>query len=397
MAAGGGLIVLGETEQEKYGNNVNELLARFGIEIETATVQDYEHHHGDAPSWVLASLGDRLGDRAEPGADLLTRVDGLCFYRTGTLATRNGAAVLARAHPTASSPNAAARRDDDPRPRARRGARRLRPLRRRLHRRPLAHRPSGSTSSTGRRSRRSPTPGRRVASEAAADPAWPRLRAAVEELRAMQAADGSLDRDRPASADEEKARRLTIAIAESAQALKPRFPHQDGVHRRARGRPPRLGRRGLRPAGLRPLARGAAARARPARRHRAPRRDADVQAERLARHLLRGADRPRPVAGVDRRARARALRQPEVPPGHLRRPDLGLRLRVRRPLPGDGRDPRAPVRVPLRGDLLRPRGGAPAPRLRAPPPRRCGSTCRPTPPACSPRRSSRARRTCSGT
>ena len=57
VSAGGGLIVLGETEQEKYGNNVNELLARFGIEIENATVQDYEHHHHDAPSWILASLG----------------------------------------------------------------------------------------------------------------------------------------------------------------------------------------------------------------------------------------------------------------------------------------------------------------------------------------------------
>src|SRR5918996_1334761 len=31
---GGGLIVLGETEQEKYGNNLNELLARFGLVVE---------------------------------------------------------------------------------------------------------------------------------------------------------------------------------------------------------------------------------------------------------------------------------------------------------------------------------------------------------------------------
>ena len=56
VEAGGGLIVLAETEQEKYGNNVAELVGRFGIGIENATVQDYEHHHGDAPSWVLAAL-----------------------------------------------------------------------------------------------------------------------------------------------------------------------------------------------------------------------------------------------------------------------------------------------------------------------------------------------------
>ena len=48
VRGGGGLIVLGETEQEKYGNNLNELLARFGIEIENGTVQDYEHHRDGA-------------------------------------------------------------------------------------------------------------------------------------------------------------------------------------------------------------------------------------------------------------------------------------------------------------------------------------------------------------
>ena len=33
---GGGLIVLGETEQDKYGNNLNELLGRFGLAVENA-------------------------------------------------------------------------------------------------------------------------------------------------------------------------------------------------------------------------------------------------------------------------------------------------------------------------------------------------------------------------
>ena len=44
MAGGGGLIVLGETEQDKYGNNLNELLERFGLHLENDTVQDYEHY-----------------------------------------------------------------------------------------------------------------------------------------------------------------------------------------------------------------------------------------------------------------------------------------------------------------------------------------------------------------
>src|SRR5947209_744428 len=33
VRGGGGLIVLGETEQEKYGNNINELLKRFGLHL----------------------------------------------------------------------------------------------------------------------------------------------------------------------------------------------------------------------------------------------------------------------------------------------------------------------------------------------------------------------------
>jgi hypothetical protein len=33
VSGGGGLIVLGETEQDKYGNNLNELLARFGLHL----------------------------------------------------------------------------------------------------------------------------------------------------------------------------------------------------------------------------------------------------------------------------------------------------------------------------------------------------------------------------
>ncbi len=223
VAAGGGLIVLGETEQEKYGNNLNELLARFGIEIETATVQDYEHHHGDAPSWVLASLGDHLaGDRAVAGADLLARVDAACFYRAGTLATANGASVIARTHPTASVPNAPLAATTT------HGAGRVAVLADSdlfgddcidelshvslwLNLVYWVSEPAFAATADS------------PASGAVSDPSWIALKAAVEELRGMQAADGSLDE---ATGDAESARRLVGTIAESAQALKPRFPHQ---------------------------------------------------------------------------------------------------------------------------------------------------------------------------
>jgi Family of unknown function (DUF6421) len=102
VEAGGGLIVLGETEQDKYGNNLNELLARFGVRLENDTVQDYEHCTG-APTWILAELGD--GGRGS-GGDLLSRVRAACLYRATTIAVGNGARVLARTHASASVPGA---------------------------------------------------------------------------------------------------------------------------------------------------------------------------------------------------------------------------------------------------------------------------------------------------
>ena len=117
VRGGGGLIVLAETEQDKYGNNLNLLLSRFGIEVENATVQDYEHNHS-APSWVLADLADGFAngngsngasDASAEGphsVDLLARVHEACFYRSGTLALHNGGHVLARTFSTASRPGA---------------------------------------------------------------------------------------------------------------------------------------------------------------------------------------------------------------------------------------------------------------------------------------------------
>ncbi len=102
VADGGGLIVLGETEQEKYGNNLNRLLARFGLRLENNTVQDYEHNLR-APTWILAELSE--GQRGR-GGDPLARVHDACLYRATTIAPSNGARVLARSHATASTPNA---------------------------------------------------------------------------------------------------------------------------------------------------------------------------------------------------------------------------------------------------------------------------------------------------
>ncbi len=225
VEAGGGLIVLAETEQEKYGNNVAELVGRFGIGIENATVQDYEHHHGDAPSWVLAALDRRPGTAGDgPGFDTdpLAGVHEACFYRSGALTAANGARVIARAHPTASLPEAALAAVVS------HGAGRVVVLadsdlfgddcigeldHETLWRNLVywAAEPSFAA------------PAAAPASPAASDPAWLRLRAAISELRLTQSPDGSVD---TSAHDPAALERLVATIADSSEALAPRFPHQ---------------------------------------------------------------------------------------------------------------------------------------------------------------------------
>jgi len=93
---GGGLVLLGEEEQDKYGTNLPDLAARFGVRFHNTVVSDYDHHHR-APHWVRAELS---------GGGLLARVDGAVFYRATTLETATGT-VLARAATTSSAPGAA--------------------------------------------------------------------------------------------------------------------------------------------------------------------------------------------------------------------------------------------------------------------------------------------------
>jgi len=81
---GGGLIVLGETEQDKYGNNLNDLLAEFGVRVENATVFDYAHYHR-VTSWILAQPS--TNGVAKTG--LLNRVRRACLYRAGVLSVHH--------------------------------------------------------------------------------------------------------------------------------------------------------------------------------------------------------------------------------------------------------------------------------------------------------------------
>ncbi len=217
VARGGGLIVLGETEQDKYGNNLNELLARFELHLENDTVQDYEHCMS-APSWVLAQLAQ--GGRGRAG-DLLARVNALCLYRATTISSSNGAVVLARTHPTASVPGAPLIVASS------HGEGRVVVLADSdlfgddcideldhcalwLNLCYWTARPDGAIW---------PIRSRRDGHGPEHEPAWARLRDETDALALLQAPDGSL------AGDADAAREHVEAMAVAIEELAPRFPH----------------------------------------------------------------------------------------------------------------------------------------------------------------------------
>ena len=213
VANGGGLVVLAESEQDKYGSNLGDISAQFGITIEHASVQDYQRHH-QAPSWVESDL--------DQGHPLFSQVDKVVFYRSGTLAVDDRGTVLARSGADAS-PAAA----------------------------PLM---AATTFGAGRVVVSAdsdlfgddcieafghsnlwvnlaywaalPTFAAQVdhpASAALADPHWQGLKAATERLRALQSADGSIDVAVASTSDLEA---ITTEIKSLLSGLSPHFAHQ---------------------------------------------------------------------------------------------------------------------------------------------------------------------------
>jgi hypothetical protein len=220
VTAGGGLVVLGESEQDKYGNNLNDLLGAFGIAIEHATVQDYEHNLNSTPSWVRAELA--AGRRGAEG-DLLAGVAGACFYRAGTLrAEGDDVQVLARTAPSATTPRAPLAVA------AAHGAGRVVALADSdlfgddcLG--DLGHATLWTNLVAWAAAAAYAEPAGDAPSEAAADPAWLRLREATDALRVLQEPDGSLDVTRH---DEAVVRGLVDTMAHAVTALAPRFGHE---------------------------------------------------------------------------------------------------------------------------------------------------------------------------
>ena len=102
VAGGGGLLILGETEQPKYGNNFNQLSELFGITIANATVQDPEKSFKDVATWIRPEFHRHVE------SDFSYRVEGICLYRTGVLesSATSDFEVIMRSSETASPANA---------------------------------------------------------------------------------------------------------------------------------------------------------------------------------------------------------------------------------------------------------------------------------------------------
>jgi hypothetical protein len=222
VRAGGGLILLTETEQPKYGNNFADLAERLGVQVVNTTVQDPNHCYKDVPTWVLGDL------HAGPRHDLVARVGSACFYRAGALRptaeAESTAEVVAATSATADPADAGLIVTTTP------GSGRA-----------IVVADSdlfGDDSISDLDNRQlwvnlvTWAAGSRAAAEAdqaAAsrwtddDADWALLVEAVEALRPLQAKDGSIDMSQPGAPD---AARYVDQICAAIEALSPRFPHQ---------------------------------------------------------------------------------------------------------------------------------------------------------------------------
>ncbi|MEV4564726.1 DUF6421 family protein [Nonomuraea sp. NPDC049419] len=206
---GGGLVVLAEEEQDKYGNNLADLLARFGVRVEHTTVRDPGHAYRGVATWVLAERSTDAG--------LLAGVRTACFYRSGVLSAED-AEVLFSSSPSAApagAPLAVALRhgkgrvvvfadsdlfgDDS--------------IEDHDHRRLWGNVITWAARVPGDEA------GRAERDEVKAA-AFARLKEVVEELRPLQVKDGSVPDEH-----KERAGELVAAVAERVADLAPHFPH----------------------------------------------------------------------------------------------------------------------------------------------------------------------------
>lgn len=218
VAKGGSLLVVTEYEHDKYGDNLNELLQPFGLRIENATVLDRTHCEGGNPAWIYGRPCDSILAQS-----LTAGVAQACFYQAGHCRVLDAQAeLIMRASEAASVPGAGLIAV------ARHGQGRVVVVTDSLlfgdeHLSAPGHRALWLNLAywlaVPAFSRRAiPTYG----NSADSIPAWNLLKQAVDQLRGMQAADGSV-----AAEQHRKAGECADQIRGALAALRHRFPHQE--------------------------------------------------------------------------------------------------------------------------------------------------------------------------
>ena len=222
VLSGGGLLILGETEQQKYGNNFAELAIRFGAKITNATVQDPVHNHNAVASWPKPDMPRLVR------SDLNFKVKNLSLYRAATLellSSENAEVFLATSEHAlpASAPLAAA---------LWRGEGRVVVIADsdlfgddsvadgdniQLWLNIVGFLSNAKTAKLSGSSK--------AESWASSNLDWQRLVRAVEELRPLQLKDGSIDF---ATAEIAQVDKLVDEVITSVNALSEHFPHQEG-------------------------------------------------------------------------------------------------------------------------------------------------------------------------
>src|SRR5712671_6298164 len=213
---GGGLLVVTEYAHDKYSDNLNELLAHFGLEIENTTIFDQQACVAGNPAWFFA-------DVAAGNPNLMHCVEKVCFYQAGScrggttaLASRSGAGLIGIAQH--GKGRVAVITDSQ--------------LFGDEHFGDYSHRqlwlnlvywlgaPAFGVAASLRDAK---SEARRTEArlQPAQSPAWASLKGAINALRVLQTPDGTL----PADLHDE-ARHLTQAAAGAIQELSSAFPHE---------------------------------------------------------------------------------------------------------------------------------------------------------------------------
>ncbi len=216
VAAGGGLVVLGEHEEAKYEGNLDDLLRPFGMRLENVTVLDYDQE-SSPPEWIAAEPA--------PGAtasQLLHAVHGARVYRAGAVVADEPCALVLRAGPAADPPGAgllAASGYRDGRVVVAADADLFgdRHIGDHDHRQLWLNLIYWVAIAAFRAEPLA------IVSVAADDAAWGRLKEATNALRALQEPTGQVDLGRHSAGT---VRAHVAAMIEGIEGLAPRFPHQ---------------------------------------------------------------------------------------------------------------------------------------------------------------------------